>query len=221
VATALPTTVPTVVATTPSTVPTAVMPGAETTHPKRRDAGADAVAADLSPTAWSDHGLEYRVSFSGLSLFNASPLAYSPIEVGWRFANGVRVRSGLDLFFYEGQEPDPNNPGSNAQFSYGMQDWRTTLAYEVPLPSPVRPVVGVCLEFLWGTRQELTNPATPTVPYPSQSSWSGMGPGGVMGLEWRISSHCALSTLARYTLPFGEPNGSALVALDFGVHYLF
>lgn len=171
----------------------------------------------VSPTAWSDHGFEYRASLSVLSLSNASPLAYDPLEIGWRFSNGVRVRSGLDLFYYNAQEADPTQAGSFVGYTYSMQDWRTTVAYEVPLPFAIHPVVGVSLEFLWGSR--LLQQVPLNTPNNTQAAWGGFGPGGVLGLQWRGGAHWALSSLARYTLPFGAPG--PIAALDFGVHYLY
>jgi hypothetical protein len=216
-AAAMPTAVTTAVTTAASTaVPTA----APTTVPMLAPTAVAETPAgsplSLSPAAWSDHGFEYGFSLSALSLSNASPLAYSPIQVGWRFANGVRARTGLDLFYYEATESDPAQGNAPSLFSYSMQDWRSTLAYEVALPFAIRPVVGLCFDFIWGGKQ-LADPLPNTVNN-AGGAWGGLGAGGLLGLEWRTSEHWSLAVAARYTL-IAAPG--PLAAVDLGFHYLF
>jgi hypothetical protein len=177
-------------------------------------ASAMPAAASPSAAAWSDHGFEYRVSLTQLSVFNAAPLAYSPLEVGWRWPSGLRVRSGIDVFFYNGQEADAN--GAQQLYSYSMQDWRTTLAYEAALPLAIHPYVGLSLDFLWGSRQ-LSQVPLNTANNPT-SAWGGIGPGGLLGLVYRSSAHWAWSVEGRYSVLFGPP---AVAAADLGLSYLF
>ncbi len=67
-------------------------------------------------------GVEYVLGATALSVFNGSPSSYTPFEMGWRFANGVHIRSGIDLFYYEGPDTDPKQPDQVAQrYYYEMQ----------------------------------------------------------------------------------------------------
>ena len=173
----------------------------------------------LSPVAeaWPDHGVEYRFSLGQLLVFNAAPLSYVPIEIGWRFTNHVRLRTGLEAFYYQGEEKDSKNGGQSRQYTYSMNNWRTTLLYEQPWTQSLQPLVGVTLEMLWGSRQYSSVPYGQ--PNPSASAWSGIGPGLLLGLQFRGGPHWGLSTTARYALALGAPGNVA--GLDLGWDYLF
>jgi len=177
-----------------------------------------AVAPVSAPAPlWSESGLEYRFSLGALSTFNGSPLSYMPFEMGWRFANGLRVRSGLDIFYYEGVDSDAKQPALGKEiYTYDMLNWRSSVLYVVPLPFRLRPLAGLSLELMRGDRHR----ATPGVLNPPKiEAWGFMGPGGVLGLEFRGGPHWALSLTGRYTFSFTEVGQVA--AADFGWHYLF
>ena len=175
--------------------------------------------APVSPPAqaWSEKGLEYSFRLSALSLFNGSPLSYTPFEIGWRFGNGLQVRSGIEIFYYEGVDRDAKQPAlGDETYSYSMLNWRSSLLYVVPLPSRLRPVAGVSLEFVRGDRQRsvrgLVNP-------PKIEAWGYVGPGGVLGVDFRGGPSWSVSLDGRYTFSFNEVGQVA--AADLGWHYLF
>ena len=166
---------------------------------------------------WSESGLEYRFSLGSLSLYNGSPLSYMPFEMGWRTASGFRLRSGIEIFYYEGVDHDVKQPALGDEvYSYNMLDWRTSLLYVVPLPFHLRPLAGLSLEMVRGDRQRTT---AGLVNPPRIETWGFMGPGGVLGLEYRGGPHWALSLDGRYTFSFNEVG--QIAAADFGWHYLF
>lgn|GEM_PF-5201460 len=176
-------------------------------------------AAPVSPgaEAWPDHGVEYRFSLGQLWVFNSSPLSYVPFELGWRFSNGVRVRTAIEVFYYDGPEKDSLNGGVTRQYTYSMNNWRTSLLYEYPWSRRLRPLAGVTLEAMWGSRQYTSVP--PNTKNPVSASWGGFGPGALLGLQYQGGPHWGLSLTGRYILVLGAPANPG--AVDLGWDYLF
>ena len=201
----------------PPAVPTALPAGATATvAPAGVSAGA---AVGLSPAAgaWPDHGVEYRFSLGQLWAFNAQPLSYVPFELGWRFANGVRVRTAVEVFYYDGPEKDPTRGGQVSWYTYSMNNWRTSLLYEYPWTRHLRPLMGVTVEAMWGSRQYSYVAANTANPI--SASWSGFGPGALLGLQWQAAPHWGFSLNGRYILLLGAPGNVG--AVDLGWDYLF
>ena len=166
---------------------------------------------DLLPMGPKESGFTYCIGATALSVFNGSPLSFTPFELGWRFENGLRVRTGADIFYYEGMDKDEKQPQFGEQlYSFEMMDLRTSVLYAVPLPSPVRPVAGLTLEAVRGTRKLAGGVLNP----PVQDAWGFLGTGAVLGGEWRVTDSLALEILARYTYSFGTVGGMTGVGLD-------
>lgn len=176
--------------------------------------------APLDPTLranWSQSGFQVGVGLSSLSVFNAAPLAYDPLDLGWRFENGLRVRVGLLLFYYEGQDDDKQQPLLGTEvYSYEMTDLRSSLEYVVPLPFWIRPVTGLSVDLVSGTRHRADRSLTS---HPSISAWSVLAPGALLGLELRGGPHWAIDLLARYANGFSETG--SFVSTDLNWNYLF
>lgn len=185
-------------------------------------------AAALSPTAQpvatlsatpegpKENGFTYGVGATALSVFNGSPLSYTPFEIGWRFENGLRIRTAADIFYYEGVDKDAKQPLlGNQLYSYDMMDLRTSLLYAVPLPSPVRPVAGLTLEAVRGTRKL----AGGVLNAAAQDAWGFLGTGAVLGAEWRVTGSLAIELLARYTFTFADVG--AMTGAGLGTAFLF
>jgi len=204
----------------PSAVPTpapAVQP-APAPRPVSTPPGPGAPVA-LSPgaEAWPDHGIEYRFSLGQLWVFNAAPLSYVPFEIGWRFPNGVRVRTALEAFYYDGPEKDATRGGQTSQYTYSMNNWRTSVLYEYPWTRHLRPLMGVTIEAMWGSRQYTSVPAN--TGNPVSASWGGFGPGALLGMQYQVGPHWGLSLNGRYILVLGAPANVGVV--DLGWDYLF
>jgi hypothetical protein len=162
-----------------------------------------------------DRGLEIGFRLSALSVFNASPLAYSPLDLGWRFGNGLRARTGVSLFYYEGADSNKALPDQGVQrYSYEMVNWRSSLEYVVPLPLALRPVAGLSVDLISGTRHLVGVPLAPRI-----GAWSVLAPGALLGLDYRGGPHWALGLQARYSHGFSETG--SVVAADLGWRYLF
>lgn len=191
---------------------TALSPSAAALSPTARPV-ATVVATPEGP---KENGFTYGVGAQALSVFNGSPLSYTPFELGWRFDSGLRVRTGVDIFYYEGVDKDAKQPLlGNQLYSYDMMDLRTSLLYAVPLPFPVRPVAGLTVEAVRGTRKL----AGGVLNAPSQEAWGFVGPGAVLGAEWRATEGLAVELLARYTVSFGDVG--AVTGLGLGTSFLF
>jgi hypothetical protein len=175
-------------------------------------------ATALSPAAgaWPDHGVEYRFSLGQLFVFNAQPLSYVPFELGWRFSNGVRVRTAIEAFYYDGPEKDPNRGGQISWYTYSMNNC-TSLLYEYPWTRHLRPLMGLTIETMWGSRQYSYVAANTANPI--SASWSGFGPGALLGLQWQAAPHWGFSLNGRYILMLGAPGNVG--AVDLGWDYLF
>jgi hypothetical protein len=184
--------------------------------------------APLPFSRWSDHGLEYRFSMGELWLYNGQALSYMPLELGWRFANGLRLRVGMEAFFYQGRDSDPttiSNGSAPTLFTYQMLDLRASCLYVWPIRSRLRPLAGVTLETVGmdSTRQVATPNSnlyttSPFVPN-SEAAYSFLAPGVEAGLEYRGGPGWALSATGRYALGAGPK--ARLGGVDVGVHYLF
>lgn len=210
-AAAAPTAVPTAAVTEAAPVPATAVPTPEHTP------SATPTPAVVAPAAWAESGLEYRFSVGLLSVFNGSPLSYTPVELGWRFANGLRLSTGMEIFYYEGIDHDDKQPGLGDQnYSYSMQNWRSSVLYVVPLPFRVRPLAGLSLELMRGTRQ-LSTPGLLNAP--TIDAWNAIGSGGILGVEFRGGPSWAASLTGRYTFSFGTV--APWDGLDLGWHYLF
>lgn len=182
-------------------------------------AGAQAAEAP-APTgwrAWKDTGLEIGFRLSALSLFNAAPLAYGPFELGYRFSNGLRVRGGLDIFYYEGKDRDARQPQLGEEsYSYEMTDLRGSVEYVVPLPFRLRPTAGLCVDLVSGSRQRIV---PGLVSQPKIEAWSVLAPGAILGLDLRAGEHWSLALQGRYAHGFTEVG--PIAAADLSWHYLF
>jgi hypothetical protein len=180
-------------------------------------AEAPAPAAGGQPAGWAQSGFEYGVRLSTLSVFNGAPLAYRPFELGWRFASGLRVRTGLELFYYEGLDKDEKQPALGTEkYSYEMLNWRSSLEYVVPLPFRVRPSAGLSLDLISGSRTRalpgLLNP-------PRIGAWSVLAPGALLGLDFRGGPNWSLDLQGRFSHGFSE--SGPVAAADLGWHFLF
>jgi hypothetical protein len=151
---------------------------------------------------WSDHGFEYGLRLSALSVFNGSPLAYGPIDLGWRFGNGVRIRTGLSLFYYTGLDSDSKQPDLGSEsYYYEMVDWRLSTDYVVALPFKVKPVVGISVDLISGTRSRSVPQLRNT---PKLAAWSMVAPGALLGLDWRGGEHWSTDLQVRFSHGFTE-----------------
>lgn len=183
----------------------------------RADDEAPAPADPKDRSQWSQRGLEVGLGLSSLSVFNGAPLGYVPLDLGWRFGNGLRTRVGLLLFYYEGVDKDKDQPALPAEvYSYEMVDLRASLEYVVPLPFWVRPVAGLSVDVVSGTRHR-TDPNAAT--RPNLGAWSVLAPGALLGLELRGGPGWSLDLLGRYAHGFTETGPFA--SADLSWHYLF
>jgi hypothetical protein len=181
----------------------------------------------LDPLLWNQQGPEYRFSLGALKLPNGQALSYMPLEVGWRFDSGWRLRAGLELFYYTGLDQDKYTAaqGLGPQlFYYQMQDIRLSALYEWPLRSRWRPLAGITIDTVYGSRQlsYTYSSANPTPPNPAptpEHAYSFEGLGAEAGVEYRGGPHWSLSLEARYVL--GPGYWAEMAGTDFGWHYLF
>ena len=185
-----------------------------------------AVLVPVDPSRWSQSGLEYRFSLGILKLPNGQALSYTPLEMGWRFPNGWRLRLGAEFFYYTGYDQDKTtiSQGLGPQlFYYSMYDVRISALYEWPWHSRLRPLAGVTFESVLGTKQlsYVYGPNNQTAPTnaPVESANSFEAPGAELGLEYRGGPTWSLSLEARYVAGLGY--WANMAGTDFGVHYLF
>lgn len=164
---------------------------------------------------WERNTMFYAASISSLSLSNGDPLAYSPIELGYQFANGLRVSTGLELFYYEGLDTDAKNASAGIQrYTYQMNDWRLSVAYLAPITKTLRPLVGLSADFVGGDRALARVPAAS-----KQSAYSYIGLGATLGGEWMYSDGFSLSLLTRGIFSLGERGVSTSVGLGWQIYF--
>jgi hypothetical protein len=177
-------------------------------------------AATPSAAPGEAHGFLYAFSFAQWNVFNGAPLSYTPLEVGWAFENGFRLQSGIDLFYYEGVQDNLDAPPVPERYTFEMMDWRSTLLYRMPLKFRLRPLAGITLEAVRGTRKPL--------PYFVGSidinanahpieAWGFLGMGGLLGMEWLFNRDWSWCLSARTLFPFGSAPGPLVIQTGFNV----
>jgi hypothetical protein len=148
-------------------------------------------------------GFVYEFSLANWNVFNGSPLAYTPLEIGWDFGNGWRVLTAYDIFYYIGEE---NDQGTVTQYNYQMYDWRTTGLYRFNNPYRLRPILGVTLDIVGG-QKTLTPNIVDGVDLNAGSggspAWGYIGIGGLGGFEYLLSPDWTLQATERYDFAFG------------------
>jgi hypothetical protein len=160
------------------------------------------------PPAFGHSGILYQFSFSQWNVFNGSPLAYTPFEVGYDFGNGLRLQTGYDIFYYTGMDQDPKNQAAGLQeYSYQMSDWRSSAIYRVPLPLRVRPLTGISLDVVGGSRRlspDFEGGKDINATAPSISAWGFFGTSVLAGLELLLNPDWNINVTGRYTFTFNE-----------------
>jgi len=185
---------------------------AEIENARASRAGGQPMGTMGDRTAWSESGLEYRFSLGTLKLPNGQALSYIPLEMGWRFASGWRLRAGFEAFYYQGLDTDASTPRPTV-FFYQMDDFRLSALYVWPWRSRLRPLAGLTVESIFGQKQISNSTGT------LEPGHGFEAPGLEMGLEYRGGPSWALSLEARYAAAIGY--WSNLAGTDLGWHYLF
>lgn len=182
------------------------------------EALSNTVIVEAAPAKAS--GFELGLRLSALGVYHGAPLAYRPFELGWRFANGLRLRTGIELFYYEDHTPgDPAELAAQVAagkryYSYEMQNIRSSIDYVLPNAYRLRPVVGLSFDVINGLRSEKDVDKSP-----KSSAWSVLAPGLLLGLDFRGGDHWSLDLQGRFSHGFTETG--PVVGCDLGWHYLF
>ena len=171
------------------------------------------------PDVIGHSGVAYQFSLSNWTVFNGSPLAYTPVEIGYDFGNGMRLMTGIDLFFYDGQQDDAKvAPGVLHRYSYEMQDWKTTFIYRVPLQIRLRPIVGLSVEAVGGQRKlapDFSGPGGADINAGAGkfAAWGFLGASPLLGLEYMINPSWALNLSGRYAVTFSTVDSPIITEL--------
>lgn len=167
------------------------------------------------PRLWSESGLEYRFSAGFMHLYNGNAMSYMPLEVGWRFADGWRLRAGFEAFYYQGRDTDASTGPVPQLFYYQMTDLRLSAIYAFRRKHRFRPLAGMTIESVGAldSYREVNNSTG------QDSAHSFEAPGAEIGVEYRGGPSWALSWEARYVVGLGT--WANLAGSDFGVHYYF
>jgi hypothetical protein len=220
-ATPLTATVSTPQATPPST-PVASVAVTETAAPLAVPPAADAEPMALSKAAKAlgHAGVTYSIGLANWIVFNASPLAYTPFEMGYDFGNGARAQTGIDIFDYEGNDHDPT--GVPGRYSYQMTDWRTSMLYRFPMQSRLRPLVGMTVDVVGGSRSlapDYEGGVDVNADLPKISSWGYFGCGFQAGLEYLISPDWSVHLNERYDFTFNTYASPIITEFGFMVTF--
>jgi hypothetical protein len=212
VATPAPTSAPTAVAT-PATTPvqtalqtpvaTPMQTSMETPMAVSPSVDAEPLAVSKPAKAFGHSGVTYAVAFSNWIVFNGSPLAYTPFEMGYDFGNGFRAQTGIDIFDYEGDDHDPS--GVPGRYSYEMTDWRTSVLYRFPMSIRLRPLVGMTVDAVGGGRTltpDYEGGIDVNANSPKISAWGYFGCGVQAGLEYLITPDWSVQLSERYDFTF-------------------
>ena len=173
-----------------------------------------------------------------------SALGYTPFQVGYLFENGMHLKTGFDMVFFNATEiftkefdPDKDNQTDNNELAideitnsdYSITNWVTTFQYHIQLPFAVKPFVGLTLEILGGKRTPVTNyyPGDPAGKplkiavgnAKEESAFSITGSAAVFGFGWRINNDWMMTAQGRYLFPLSGLQPPVLVG-GLGISYL-
>jgi hypothetical protein len=148
--------------------------------------------------------------------YNGAALSYIPIELGWRFESGLRLRLGMEAFYYEGPAEDPDT-GTVTTYTYQMLDLRVSALYVWPWPFQLRPLAGFTVETVGLDSNRVATDTS--LPQEQQGAPSFVAPGAELGLEYRGGPGWAVSLEARVV--YGFSTQAHLEGTDLGWHYLF
>jgi hypothetical protein len=162
-------------------------------------------------------GVVYMFSLANWVLFNNTALAYTPVELGYDFGNGVRLVTGYDLFYYQGL-------GTGLQqYSYVMSDWRTSVIYRYPMTQRLRPILGMSFDFVGGSQHlapVIQNDVDINADTSSGPAWGFVGIGAIAGAEWLVNEDWSLQLSEHYIADFGNISYSPTVT-QLGVMIVF
>ena len=173
--------------------------------------------------AWGHSGFLYSFSVSTWSVFNGNPLAYTPVEFGYDFGSGLRVQSGMDLLYYEGNDTDEKHPEAGTRrYSYEMSNWRTSLLYRMPVDTRVRPLLGVSLNAFGGSRRltpDFQGGKDINADASKFAAWSYIGIGAQLGLEYLLTYDWSLLLSGRYDFTFTAVPSPVVTQLGLAVTF--
>ena len=182
---------------------------------------ASAVSVSSLAKAYGHSGFLYTLSFSNWVVFNASPLAYTPFEIGYAFSNGLRLQSGLDLFYYEGMDTDEKQPLKGTQkYSYEMEDWRTSLLFSMPVSDQFRPLLGLSLNVVSGSRRlspDVEGGLDINKDASKISAWGYFGAGALVGAEYLLNPDWSVQLTERYDFTFSATASPSVTQLGLTV----
>ena len=159
-----------------------------------------------------------RLTFTAKGYAPSSPLAYTPLEVGYRWPNGAQVKAGLGLFFYTAESQALRDDGTLdnqlVTHEYSATQMSLAVLYEVQAPWIIRPYGGLTVDLITTTRQARTrrlwNPSTlqwdpseRVIGEKDEEAWSMTGSAAVLGIRWPAGDHWSLKAEGRYLLPYG------------------
>lgn len=182
-----------------------------------------------------------RLSYTAKGYAGASPLGYTPLELGYRFSNGFFFKVEVQLAFYtaETQELESQYTAENQEYQaptgrlisheYEVTNFVVGGTYDVQLPFSIRPYVGSNVEILGATRRGVSvrapdplsggyGPPQRVIGEKAEQAYNLLGASAVGGLRWKASSRWALHLEGRYLIPFGgvvPPVGMAGLGIKF------
>lgn len=180
-----------------------------------------------------------RLTYTTKNYAAASPLAYTPIEIGYRWSGGFMLLTGVQLFFYSEETPDVKEGAAGAPLvelnsltthEYEVTNFFIAGTYDVQLPLPIKPYVGGSVEVLSSTRKPVLQrlwdpntsqwePATRVLGKKAAQAWGMAGSSAILGLRWILNDQWSLHAEGRYLFPYGgeiPPLGS----VGLGIKYL-
>jgi hypothetical protein len=155
-------------------------------------------------------GVIYMFSFSQWHLHNGRPLGYTPFELGYDFGKGVRVQTGVDIFYYTGPDVEDGHPElGRRDYSYECTDWRTSVAFRMDTGTRLRPLAALSLNLVGGSKRlapDFSGPAGKDLNAnsPKSSAWNYVGLGSELALEYLLSPDWTLHLGCRYDMTFNS-----------------
>lgn len=157
-------------------------------------------------------GLIFALSASTLWLpQDKMPLSYTPLELGYAFSNGLQLRMGVDIFYFESEDEVASDEVTSTltnvadyKFSYEMVSWHFLAMYQIPLPLRIRPSFGLGLQQTGGKALQIytgsgVQEATVEVP-----AFAYLGMPFHVGLDLVMTKKLTLSLWGRYLITFSD-----------------
>jgi hypothetical protein len=191
----------------PTAGPTSQAAPVQALVPLTASAASQAALAQATVEDKKTNGFYGDFGLSQYLFFNGQPLSYN-LGVGYEFESGLRLRTALENFYYEGRE-------KGVEYSYTYNNWSSTADFCLPALPWLRPLAGISLDMIVNAQRSLRG----VTDAKQQAAPSFIGAGLYAGLLYRATRNWELQPAARFISTFSAIPNVIVVSVDGIYHF--